>query len=597
MNILSRKFNQHSLEWKLAVLLTIRLAYSTLTFGQETADKVFNWNQGGQDFWRKAINCGKASQPGGANNTRGVRVQFGTQREIRFPGTYSVELWTNANYEERCNQNFSAERAEISAYGKYRGMGVKEGATLWMGWSEKWTELDESHTTTMLQFRSNCGAGSPATQINLLAGRRLQVRTRNNAKFADIGTIKEDVWYDFVVEIKYSKRNDGYIKVWMYEANNSPDPKYSYNDRPSAVINGPTMLGGDNCPHIRWGVYRHQSGDKRPGQIRPQDRLVVRYLGPSRFKIGNNLAGRGFAAVVPRKPGTRVIPPPVVIEDDKEEEEKVETPPPPPVQEEIPVETTRDLPCGEGENVALGKSTKQSSKYGYGTSGRAVDEDLSTDRGPWTNGSITHTRKDKNAWWEIDLGEVYTISEITYKGRTDCCKDRLSNAYVLVSEKPFISKKLDPNLKAPGVWNHFSSKYPDPKIKVEMEPVAGRYVRIQLKGTNFLSLADVQIFGCPGDQTSDITQGNFLEEIFSDPDIEEAIPIRFYPNQAKDHIFIEMERPAVVRILDYFGKTVKLLELPAGRQRVDLSEMGNGSYLIFRYYGDKFSVGKLIIQR
>ncbi len=595
MKILTKNFSRHSIEWKLAVLITLRLASSTLSMGQETADKVFLWNQNGQRFWNKAINCGRGNQPGAGGNARGSKITIGTNREIRFPGTYSVELWTNSNFEERCNQNFSAERAEISSYDKYRGIGVREGTTLWMGWSDKWTDMDESHITTALQFRSNCSPGSPATKLNLNPGRKLIIKTNTGAGNAEIGTIKEDVWYDFVVEIKYSKRNDGYIKVWMYEANNNPDPKYSYNDRPKAVVTGPTMLNKDNCPHIRWGVYRHQSGDKKPGQIRPQDRMVVRYLGPARFKVGNNLGARGFAAVVPRKPGARVIPPPPIIEEEEQKEEKPDAP----VEEEVPVETSRALPCGEGENIAQGKATKQSSKYAFGISGRAVDTDISTDRGPWTNGSITHTKKDKEAWWEVDLGEVYTLSEIKYRGRSDCCKERLSNAYILVSEKPFVSNQLEPNLQNPEVWNHFSSSYPDPKIKVEMEPVAGRYVRIQLKGTNYLSLADVQVYGCPGVSVAEQedSRGNTLEEIFTNPEDIEIHPIIFYPNHATDHIVIEMERPAAVRILDYFGKTWKMLELPAGKQRVDLSDMANGSYLIFRYYGDQFTVGKLIVQR
>lgn len=267
---------------------------------KETADKVFLWDKGdnGLNFWRKAINCGKASQPGGANNTKGVRVRFGVTKEQRFPGTHSVELWTNSNFEERCNQNFTAERAEISSYGKYRELGVKEGQTVWLGWSEKWTDIDESHVTTVIQFRSNCGSGSPATQINLLPGRRLQVRTRQAARYKDIGRIKENVWYDFVVEIKYSKKNDGYIKIWMNEVETGAS--FSYNNPTAAILNNPTMLSRDGCPHIRWGVYRHQSGDKKPGQIAAKDRMVVKYLGPARIKLGNNLKERGLDAVRPR---------------------------------------------------------------------------------------------------------------------------------------------------------------------------------------------------------------------------------------------------------------------------------------------------------
>ena len=591
-------FNNHSIEWKLAVLLTVRLASMTLVHGQETADRVFLWDKGdsGHGFWNKAINCGKASQPGGANNTKGSRVKFGVTRHQRFPGTHSVELWTNSNYEERCNQNFTAERAEISSYNSYRSLGVREGATVWMGWSEIWTDIDESHTATVLQFRSNCGSGSPAVEMYMNPGRKLTLRTRQNPKYVrEFLQVKKNVWYDVVVEIKYSKRNDGYIKFWIHEA--GAPGGLNYNNPSAQILNNPTMLSGDNCPHIRWGVYRWQSGDKRPGQIPAKDRLMAKYTGPTRIKVGNNLRQAGFNAVVPRSPDGRKLdttPPPVV--EEKKEEEQPTTP-----EEETYVESETGPvgPCEQGENLALDKVTRQSSKYGYGDPGRAVDADLSTSRGPWTNGSITHTQKEKEAWWEVDLGDTYTLSEVRYTGRTDCCRDRLKNTYVMVSEKPFSSNRLNESLNQSGVWNSFQADFPNPTHKVSTGEISGRYVRIQLKGTDFLSLADVKVMGCPVvvSAPSENTQGKFFEDSQIAPDADTTEELRFSPNVASKFVNIEIKRPAVILITDFNGVKVKEMKLTEGTHKVWISHIPNGVYLITRYYGDSRSHGKLIIQR
>jgi hypothetical protein len=56
----------------------------------------------------------------------------------------------------------------------------------------------------------------------------------------------------------------------------------------------------NTCPHIRWGVYRHESGDLRPSQIDEQDRIATKYIAQSRFKFGNGLGQAGFDAVKPR---------------------------------------------------------------------------------------------------------------------------------------------------------------------------------------------------------------------------------------------------------------------------------------------------------
>jgi uncharacterized repeat protein (TIGR01451 family) len=144
-------------------------------------------------------------------------------------------------------------------------------------------------------------------------------------------------------------------------------------------------------------------------------------------------------------------------------------------------------------NLALGKTATQSSDNSGGVASRAVDGN--TD-GNWTNGSVTHTYADNQAWWQVDLGAVQSIAGVKIWNRTDCCSDRISNFYVLVSDVPFTSSDLTTTLSQQGVSAYLVSGQPWTPTTI-MTNRTGRYVRVQLKGVNYLSLAEVQVMGTP----------------------------------------------------------------------------------------------------
>jgi hypothetical protein len=148
---------------------------------------------------------------------------------------------------------------------------------------------------------------------------------------------------------------------------------------------------------------------------------------------------------------------------------------------------------GTVENVAEGKSASQSSTYGGGSASRAVDGN--TD-GDYVNGSVTHTNMDTNAWWEVDLGSSHEIDSIEVWNRTGADKfvQRLDDFYVFVSDVPFESADLAGTLAQDDVWAHHVMVAPDPSISVPAGK-AGRYVRIQLAGTDYLHLAEVKVLG------------------------------------------------------------------------------------------------------
>jgi hypothetical protein len=130
-------------------------------------------------------------------------------------------------------------------------------------------------------------------------------------------------------------------------------------------------------------------------------------------------------------------------------------------------------------NLALGKPASQSSTTNGGNASRANDGN--TD-GNWSKSSVTHTNSTAQAWWQVDLGAIKKIGEVVLFNRTDCCADRLSNFEIKVSNDGATwTKVAELAGTAPT-----QSAYP--------MNANGRYVRVQLRGTNNLSLAEVQVF-------------------------------------------------------------------------------------------------------
>jgi hypothetical protein len=134
-------------------------------------------------------------------------------------------------------------------------------------------------------------------------------------------------------------------------------------------------------------------------------------------------------------------------------------------------------------DLALGKAATQSSTL-YTSAASAVDGNRD---GNFANASVTHTNNTFQPWWQVDLGTSQSLDTIRLWNRTDCCGDRLSNFYVLVSDQPFVSTDLTATLNQAGVSGYYTPGAAGPMMAVSVGRT-GRYVRVQLAGTNFLSL-------------------------------------------------------------------------------------------------------------
>lgn len=147
-----------------------------------------------------------------------------------------------------------------------------------------------------------------------------------------------------------------------------------------------------------------------------------------------------------------------------------------------------------GSNLALGKTASQSSTLpGFATTGPGAAVDGNTD-GVFFNGSVTHTNLDVNAWWQVDLGTSASINSITIWNRTDCCSVRLNDYWVFVSDTPFDPADTPSMLASrAATWDSHQTLPPSPSFTIS--GAQGRYVRVQLNGAGYLSLAEVQVFG------------------------------------------------------------------------------------------------------
>lgn len=70
-----------------------------------------------------------------------------------------------------------------------------------------------------------------------------------------------------------------------------------------------------------------------------------------------------------------------------------------------------------GENVAQGRPARQASVDHGGEPSRAVDGQVDGDY--FASNSVTHTKREDNPWWEVDLGHSPPIEKIVLWNRTD----------------------------------------------------------------------------------------------------------------------------------------------------------------------------------
>jgi hypothetical protein len=146
------------------------------------------------------------------------------------------------------------------------------------------------------------------------------------------------------------------------------------------------------------------------------------------------------------------------------------------------------------QHLAHGKAASQSSDDFGGDADKAVDGN--TDCDYLKGNSVTHTKETSQPWWQVDLGSVRSIGKVVIWNRTDTAADRLANFYVFASRTPFTSTDPAQTAAMPGMVAQRFDGAAGTSQSFNLNCDA-RYIRVQLTGTNALSLAEVQVFA-PG---------------------------------------------------------------------------------------------------
>ena len=155
---------------------------------------------------------------------------------------------------------------------------------------------------------------------------------------------------------------------------------------------------------------------------------------------------------------------------------------------------------GTTTNYALTSTPSESSTSGLYGSPVTVVIDGDTDG----NGEAqaNHTNSELEAYVELDLGAVYDISAINIWNRIDCCSDRADNFYVFVSENAFTAGDVATTLAQSGVTAILQSQQAGSPSTFTFGTTA-RYIRVQLTETEYLHLAEIQVYAAALDTDSD----------------------------------------------------------------------------------------------
>ncbi len=178
---------------------------------------------------------------------------------------------------------------------------------------------------------------------------------------------------------------------------------------------------------------------------------------------------------------------------------------------------------GVSSNLALGKIATQSSTY-HGSTGAPANAavDGNTD-GSFPDLSVTATDLDTNVWWQVDLGASAAVSSVVIWNRTDCCGSRLSDYWVFISDTPFLSTDTPATLQSrAGTFSSHQTTAPNPSTTITAG-AQGRYVRVQLTGADYLSLAEVQVFGTGAPGNANLSQGKAATQSSTLPGVPTAV--------------------------------------------------------------------------
>jgi cytochrome c553 len=100
-----------------------------------------------------------------------------------------------------------------------------------------------------------------------------------------------------------------------------------------------------------------------------------------------------------------------------------------------------------------------------------------------------HTENEPNPWWQVDLGKPAALERIVLYNRCDQCAGRNARILVLASDDAKHWKQLYQH-DGTVFYGHSDQK----PLSVRLEGATARFVRLQLPGTSYFHLDEVEIY-------------------------------------------------------------------------------------------------------
>ena len=177
------------------------------------------------------------------------------------------------------------------------------------------------------------------------------------------------------------------------------------------------------------------------------------------------------------------------------------------IQSAEAVITVTDPPTGECTvpyNLALNQPATQSSIFEQGVASFTNDGNTVGNDFKGTDANLSHTLYgDARPWWKVDLGTASTLDRVVIFNRTDATEkqlQRLRNFYLYFSLEDMDGAQGHATLKAdPAIdWVYFSSEMGTEEL-LQLNEIQARYVMIKLNGNGPLHMAELEVYGCPGE--------------------------------------------------------------------------------------------------
>ncbi|MBE0535226.1 MAG: discoidin domain-containing protein [Phycisphaerae bacterium] len=104
-----------------------------------------------------------------------------------------------------------------------------------------------------------------------------------------------------------------------------------------------------------------------------------------------------------------------------------------------------------------------------------------------------HTQQEANPWWQVDLREATALGRVELYNRTELA-GRNSRIMVLAADDDQVFRRVYQH--DGGVFLGHSDGKP---LRVELDGLRARYVRVQLPGTDYLHLDEVEVYAQGGE--------------------------------------------------------------------------------------------------